>query len=160
MITNVSSVAAVCVTAATAYKTSKAGINAYTQTLAIGNAKYGIRANAIMPGLMETPMAIEGLSQELGIAKEKLIAQRNAAVPLGGQMGTAWDVAWAAVFLASDEARFITLRTFPGIGGFIVWMGHDPFPCPCNTAVLDFHGRMKPAALALQGVFLSKAGQP
>jgi NAD(P)-dependent dehydrogenase (short-subunit alcohol dehydrogenase family) len=116
-ITNVSSVAAVCVTPAVAYKTSKAGINAYTQTLALGNAKYGIRANVIMPGLMETPMAIEGLSQELGIAKEKLIAQRHAAVPLGGHMGTAWDVAWAAVFLASDEARFITGVMLPVDGG-------------------------------------------
>ena len=116
-ITNVSSVAAVCVTPAVAYKTSKAGINAYTQTLALGNAKYGIRANVIMPGLMETPMAIEGLSSELGIAKEKLIAQRHAAVPLGGHMGTAWDVAWAAVFLASDEARFITGVMLPVDGG-------------------------------------------
>jgi NAD(P)-dependent dehydrogenase (short-subunit alcohol dehydrogenase family) len=116
-ITNVSSIAAICVTPAIAYKTSKAGINAYTQTLALGNAKYGIRANVIMPGLMETPMAIEGLSQELGIAKEKLIAQRHAAVPLGGHMGTAWDVAWAAVFLASDEARFITGVMLPVDGG-------------------------------------------
>ena len=116
-ITNVSSIAAICVTPAVAYKTSKAGINAYTQTLALGNAKYGIRANVIMPGLMETPMAIEGLSAELGIAKEKLIAQRHAAVPLGGHMGTAWDVAWAAVFLASDEARFITGVLLPVDGG-------------------------------------------
>ena len=116
-ITNVSSIAAICATPAVAYKTSKAGINAYTQSLAIGNAKYGIRANVIMPGLMETPMAIEGLSSELGIAKEKLIAQRHAAVPLGGHMGTAWDVAWAAVFLASDEARFITGVMLPVDGG-------------------------------------------
>jgi len=116
-ITNVSSIAAICVTPAVAYKTSKAGINAYTQTLALGNAKYGIRANVIMPGLMETPMAIEGLSQELHIPKEKLIAQRHAAVPLGGHMGTAWDVAWAAVFLASDEARFITGVMLPVDGG-------------------------------------------
>jgi len=107
-ITNVSSIAAICVTPAVAYKTSKAGINAYTQSLALGNAKYGIRANVILPGLMETPMAIEGISRERGIPKEELIRQRHAAVPLGARMGTAWDVAWAAVFLASDEARFIT----------------------------------------------------
>ena len=107
-ITNVSSIAALCVTPAVAYKTSKAGINAYTQSLALGNAKYGIRANVILPGLMETPMAIEGISRERGIPKEELIRQRHAAVPLGAHMGTAWDVAWAAVFLASDEARFIT----------------------------------------------------
>jgi NAD(P)-dependent dehydrogenase (short-subunit alcohol dehydrogenase family) len=116
-ITNVSSIAAICVTPAVAYKTSKAGINAYTQTLALGNAKYGVRANVIMPGLMETPMAIEGISGERGISKEALIAQRHAAVPLGGRMGTAWDVAWAAVFLASDEARFITGVMLPVDGG-------------------------------------------
>jgi NAD(P)-dependent dehydrogenase (short-subunit alcohol dehydrogenase family) len=116
-ITNVSSIAAVCSTPAVAYKTSKAGINAYTQSLAIGNAKYGIRANVIMPGLMETPMAIEGISRERGIPKEELIRQRHAAVPLGGKMGTAWDVAWAAVFLASDEARFVTGVLLPVDGG-------------------------------------------
>jgi NAD(P)-dependent dehydrogenase (short-subunit alcohol dehydrogenase family) len=116
-ITNVSSIAAVCVTPAVAYKTSKAGINAYTQSLALGNAKYGIRANVIMPGLMETPMAIEGLSRELGIPKPELIRRRHEAVPLGARMGTAWDVAWAAVFLASDEARFITGVMLPVDGG-------------------------------------------
>ena len=42
---------------------------------------------------------------------------------------------------------------FPRCGGFIVWMGHDSFPCTANTAVLDFHGRMKPAARALAEVF-------
>ena len=57
-----------------------------------GNAKFGVRANVIMPGLMETPMAIEGLSEALGIPKDKLIEQRHASVPLGGRMGTAWDV--------------------------------------------------------------------
>ena len=108
VILNISSVAAVCSTGIVAYKTSKAGVNAYTQSLAIGNAKYGIRANVIMPGLMNTPMAIEGISEARGIPKEKLIEQRDAQVPLRGKMGTAWDVAYAALFLASDEARFIT----------------------------------------------------
>jgi NAD(P)-dependent dehydrogenase (short-subunit alcohol dehydrogenase family) len=116
-ITNISSIAAVCATPSVAYKTSKAGINAYTQSLALGNAKHGIRANVIMPGLMETPMAIEGLSQALGIPKPKLIEQRHASVPLGAHMGTAWDVAWASVFLASDEARFVTGVMLPVDGG-------------------------------------------
>ena len=107
-IVNVSSIAAVCSTGIVAYKTSKAGVNAYTQSLAVGNAKYGIRANAIMPGLMNTPMAIEGISKALGVAREELIRQRDAQVPLGARMGTAWDVAYAALFLHSDEARFIT----------------------------------------------------
>jgi NAD(P)-dependent dehydrogenase (short-subunit alcohol dehydrogenase family) len=117
VITNVSSVAAVCSTGIVAYKTSKAGVNAYTQSLAIGNAKYGIRANVIMPGLMNTPMAIEGISAATGVPKEDLIRQRDAAVPLRGKMGTAWDVAHAALFLASDEARFITGVALPVDGG-------------------------------------------
>jgi NAD(P)-dependent dehydrogenase (short-subunit alcohol dehydrogenase family) len=116
-ITNVSSIAAVCSTPAVAYKASKAGVNAYTQSLAIGNASYGIRANAIMPGLIETPMAIEGISRERGIPKDALIRDRHAAVPLGARMGTAWDVAWAAVYLASDEARFVTGVILPVDGG-------------------------------------------
>lgn len=107
-ITNVSSIAAVCSTGIVAYKTSKAGLNAYTQSLAVGNAKYGIRANVIMPGLMNTPMAIEGISQGTGVSKEELIRRRDAQVPLRARMGTAWDVAHAALFLASDEAGFIT----------------------------------------------------
>jgi NAD(P)-dependent dehydrogenase (short-subunit alcohol dehydrogenase family) len=107
-IVNVSSIAAVCATPIVAYKASKAGVNAYTQSLAIGNAKYGIRANVVMPGLMNTPMAIEGIARARGISKEDLVRARDAQVPLGGKMGTAWDVAYAALFLASDEARFIT----------------------------------------------------
>jgi NAD(P)-dependent dehydrogenase (short-subunit alcohol dehydrogenase family) len=116
-ILNVSSIAAVCATPIVAYKASKAAINAYTQSLAVGNAKYGIRANVIMPGLMNTPMAIDGISRALGVAKEELIRQRDALVPLGGKMGTAWDVAYAALFLASDEARFITGVALPVDGG-------------------------------------------
>jgi NAD(P)-dependent dehydrogenase (short-subunit alcohol dehydrogenase family) len=116
-IVNISSVAAVCSTGIVAYKTSKAGINAYTQSLAVGNARYGIRANVIMPGLMNTPMAIEGISEALGVSKQDLIRARDAAVPLRAKMGTAWDVAYAALFLASDEAAFITGAVLPVDGG-------------------------------------------
>jgi NAD(P)-dependent dehydrogenase (short-subunit alcohol dehydrogenase family) len=108
-IVNISSIAAVAAaTELTAYKVSKAGLNALTHAVAMANARYGIRANAIMPGLIETPMAIENIARRQGIAKEEVIRQRNARVPLGGKMGTAWDVAHAALFLASDEAQFIT----------------------------------------------------
>jgi len=117
VITNISSAAAVCSVGIMAYKTSKAGMNAYTQSLAIGNASFGIRANAIMPGLMNTPMAIEGISEALGVDREALITQRDALVPLRGGMGTAWDVAHASLFLASDEARFITGAILPVDGG-------------------------------------------
>lgn len=116
-IINISSIAAVCSTSIVAYKTSKAGVNALTHQIALENAKYNIRANAIMPGLMNTPMAIEGISKARGVPKEDLIRQRDGAVPLGGKMGTAWDVAYAALFLASDEAKFITGVMLPVDGG-------------------------------------------
>ncbi|MCB1748240.1 MAG: SDR family oxidoreductase [Gammaproteobacteria bacterium] len=116
VITNISSIAAVCSMGLVSYKTSKAALNAYTHALATGNARYGIRANVIMPGLMDTPMAIEGYVAA-GHDRAALIAERNAAVPLGGHMGTAWDVANAALFLASDEARFITGVCLPVDGG-------------------------------------------
>jgi NAD(P)-dependent dehydrogenase (short-subunit alcohol dehydrogenase family) len=66
---------------------------------------------------MNTPMAIEGISRERGVPKERLIEVRDAQVPLGQKMGTAWDVAHAALFLASDEARFVTGVLLPVDGG-------------------------------------------
>ena len=115
-IINISSLAAIASTGMAAYKVSKAGVNALTQQIAMGNARYGIRCNAILPGLMNTPMAIEGIAAATGASKEQLIEARNAMVPLGG-MGTAWDVAKAATFLASDDASFITGVLLPVDGG-------------------------------------------
>ena len=117
VIINISSIAAVCSVGMVAYKTSKAGVNALTHSLALGNARYGIRVNAIMPGLMNTPMAIETISQVRGVDRERLIRERDAQVPLGEKMGTAWDIAHAALFLASDEAKFITGVVLPVDGG-------------------------------------------
>lgn len=116
-INNISSVAAIASTAMMAYKISKAGVMALTQHVAMGNAKYGIRANCILPGLMNTPMAVEGFSRTLNKSREEIIAMRNARVPLGSKMGTADDVAFAALFLASDEAKFITGVNLPVDGG-------------------------------------------
>jgi len=117
VIINISSIAAVCSVGMLAYKTSKAGVNALTHSLALGNARYGIRVNAIMPGLMNTPMAIETISQVRGVEREQLVRERDAQVPLAGGMGTAWDIAYAALFLASDEAKFITGVVLPVDGG-------------------------------------------
>lgn len=107
-IVNVSSIAAVATAGIAAYKSSKAAVNALTQHLAAANFRHGIRVNAVMPGLMDTPMAIGGHSSALDVDPEDMRRKRNNIVPLGKQQGTGWDTAYAALFLASEEARFIT----------------------------------------------------
>lgn len=106
-IVNVSSAAAVGKYPYVAYKAAKAGVVAFTEQLALQNAQYGIRANCILPGLIATPMAVDTRVREWKQSREQVSAERNAKVPLGRQ-GTGWDVANAALFLASDEANFIT----------------------------------------------------
>ena len=77
-----------------------------TRALSVRYAPHGIRANAILPGVMNTPLIHRQISGQFRDADE-MIRARNAASPMG-RMGDAWDVAYAALFLASDEARFIT----------------------------------------------------
>ncbi len=113
----ISSIAALCSIGMVAYETSKAGLNALSRSIAMGNAKYGIRSNVIMPGLMDTPMAIEGNVDALGLSRDEIRARRDALVPLGAKMGTAWDVAYAALFFASDESKFVTGTVLPVDGG-------------------------------------------
>jgi NAD(P)-dependent dehydrogenase (short-subunit alcohol dehydrogenase family) len=107
-IVNVSSLAAIAAAGnLTAYKLSKAGVNALTQNLALTNAKHGVRANAVMPGFIDTPMGVDAPAAAFGLDRAAYAEGRANHVPLGRQ-GTAWDVAHAALFLASDEARFVT----------------------------------------------------
>jgi NAD(P)-dependent dehydrogenase (short-subunit alcohol dehydrogenase family) len=96
---------------------------AYTQQLAIQNAEFGVRANAILPGLMDTPMAVDTRARAIGKSRAEIAAMRDAQVPLRHKMGTAWDVANAALFLASDEANFITGVALPVDGGALVKIG-------------------------------------
>jgi len=103
-----------------AYKATKAGIIAFTQQVAIQNAEFGIRANVILPGLMDTPMAVDTRARATGRTRAEVAAGRDARVPLRHKMGTAWDVANAALFLASDEANFITGVALPVDGGALV----------------------------------------
>lgn len=116
---NISSLAATAGGIQLAYEVSKAGVNRLTTSVAQSNARYGIRCNAIMMGYMDTPMAVSGIAQASGRSTAEVRAERDARVPLKGKMGTAWDTAHAALFLASDEAQFITgeiLRVDGGMG--------------------------------------------
>ncbi|MHB8530677.1 MAG: SDR family NAD(P)-dependent oxidoreductase [Caulobacteraceae bacterium] len=122
-IVNISSLAAIAPANILAYEISKAGVNKLTTSVAAANARHLIRCNAIMPGLMDTPMAIETIARARGESVDQVRAARNARVPLGGRMGTAWDVAHAALFLASDEAKFITGVVLPVDGGMSVRRG-------------------------------------
>jgi NAD(P)-dependent dehydrogenase (short-subunit alcohol dehydrogenase family) len=123
VILTISSVAAWEVYPTVAYKATKAAMIAYTQQLAIQNAEYGVRANAILPGLMDTPMAVDTRARVTGKSRAEIAAMRDAKVPLRKKMGTAWDVANAALFLASDEANFITGAALPVDGGALVKIG-------------------------------------
>jgi NAD(P)-dependent dehydrogenase (short-subunit alcohol dehydrogenase family) len=122
-IINISSAAAVENYPLVAYKATKAAMVAYTKQLAIQNAKYGVRANVILPGLMDTPMAVDTRARQSGKSRAEVAAMRDAKVPLRQRMGTAWDVANAALFLASDEANFITGVALPVDGGALVRIG-------------------------------------
>ncbi len=123
-IVNISSIAALAAAIPlTAYKISKAGINALSQSLAVDNAAHGVRVNTIMPGLLDTPMAIDAWAAKLDIPRERIRAQRDAMVPLRAKMGSGWDVAHASAFLHSREAEFITGVLLPVDGGQLARVG-------------------------------------
>lgn len=124
-IVNISSVASIRYTGypSAVYNASKGALNQLTQNVAVQYARLGIRANCVLPGLMDTPMIREPLQDAYGAGgEEEMIRRRNEQVPLG-RMGDAWDVAYAALFLASDEARYIT-------GAFLVVDGG--LSCKCS----------------------------
>ena len=109
-IVNISSIAAIRYTGIpyVTYYATKAGILQMTQGIALQYAEKNIRANAILPGLMNTPMIREPLKEAYADGDvEKMIEIRNNQCPMK-RMGDAWDVAYAALFLASDEAKYIT----------------------------------------------------
>jgi NAD(P)-dependent dehydrogenase (short-subunit alcohol dehydrogenase family) len=107
-IVNISSMAAWSNYPWVGYKTTKSAVIALTEQTAARNAKYNIRANVILPGLMDTPMAVDTRAREWNKPREEIAAERDAKVPLGGKMGTGWDVAYAALFLACEESKFVT----------------------------------------------------
>ncbi|MBV9782210.1 MAG: SDR family oxidoreductase [Acidisphaera sp.] len=100
------------------YSASKAGVIQFSRSTAGSYAQRGVRCNTVVPGLMHTPLVEHRLLRQLaGNDAEALIAARNAAVPMG-RMGTAWDVAHAVLFLASDEAAYITGTEIVVDGGY------------------------------------------
>lgn len=99
-----------------AYNVTKAALLQFTKATAVIYAKKGVRLNAVVPGLMETPYTFQMASRYANGDYEAFKATRDAQVPMG-RMGDAWDVANAAVFLVSDEARYITGQEIVVDGG-------------------------------------------
>jgi NAD(P)-dependent dehydrogenase (short-subunit alcohol dehydrogenase family) len=97
-----------------AYSAAKAAVNQLTRMLAVQYAGRGIRVNAILPGLIDTPLVYRQLSA--GRSPADVRAERAARSPTGA-MGSAYDVAHAALFLASDESAYITGALLPVDGG-------------------------------------------
>lgn len=114
VVVNVSSLAAVRDTGYVypVYSAAKAGVNQLTVSLALTYARDGLRANAIMPGLIETPMVSRQVTSD-----PAALAARHALSPTG-RMGRPQDVADAAVFLASDRAAYINGVCLPVDGGW------------------------------------------
>jgi len=99
------------------YYTTKAAVIGFSRGVALEYAGRNIRSNVIMPGLMNTPMIVEPLKGVYGGGDvEKMIEKRNAQCPMG-VMGDAWDVAEAALYLASDAAKYVTATELVVDGG-------------------------------------------
>jgi NAD(P)-dependent dehydrogenase (short-subunit alcohol dehydrogenase family) len=96
-------------TSLVAYSTAKAGLSGFTRALAADHAADGVRVNCIVVGMVETPLIVKQQGPEV-------LEKRRAAIPLKTS-GTAWDVAHAAVYLASDESRWVTGVDLPIDGG-------------------------------------------
>lgn len=123
-IVNISSLASVAGDSAIAYMVSKAAVNRLTLAVASSNAVHGVRCNAILPGLIDTPMGIDATVAATAASATQVRAARSARVPLKGGMGDAWDTAYAALFLASDEAKHVTGALLPVDGGFTTRVGN------------------------------------
>jgi len=117
-IVNISSIGAIRCTAMpmVAYNTSKAGVVAFTRSVAMQYAAQGIRANAIMPGVLLTSMAMHDIDIRMPGDREEVLRAGHELAPMN-HMGEAWDVAKAAMFLASDDSKYITGVALPVDGG-------------------------------------------
>lgn len=105
------------------YAAAKAGLMQFTRVTAVAYAAKGVRLNCVVPGLMFTPLVQRLADRYAGGDYDAMVAKRHAQVPMG-RMGDAWDVAYAALFLASDEARYITGTEIVVDGGLTVSTGY------------------------------------
>lgn len=123
-IVNVSSIASIRYTGypSVSYNTSKGAINQLTQNIAVQYAPKQIRANCVLPGLMNTPMIHASVKGAYDDDVEQMVRARDAICPMG-HMGDAWDVAHASLFLASDEAKYITGHMLVVDGGITCKVG-------------------------------------
>jgi NAD(P)-dependent dehydrogenase (short-subunit alcohol dehydrogenase family) len=102
------------------YYATKGAVVALSRAIALELAKKGIRCNSVSPGLMNTPMVHRGLTAAYGADGDidNLIRVRDAQCPMG-HMGTGWDTAYACLYLASDEAAYVTAHDLVVDGGLI-----------------------------------------
>lgn len=107
-IINVSAVSGMLASESAPYGTTKAAVIALTRDMASGLGRFGIRANCLVPGHLYTPSGVRSRSDRRELRRR---------LSMTGVEGTGWDVAWAALFLASDQARFITSTVLPIDGG-------------------------------------------
>jgi NAD(P)-dependent dehydrogenase (short-subunit alcohol dehydrogenase family) len=113
-----------------AYGMSKCGVEALTHSIAVNYAPWGVRSNCVILGRIDTPHSIEGHHwhpDPNGPTRDEVVARAGRFVPLG-RIGTAWDVANAVLFLASDEAGYITGVNLPVDGGALAIVGHYQRP--------------------------------
>ncbi|MET8523958.1 SDR family oxidoreductase [Nocardioides sp. NPDC004968] len=100
-----------------AYAASKAGLQAFTRATAIAYVKKGIRVNTVVVGMMDTPLVASRVAKQVGATDVAAFAEKRKALVPMGRMGSAWDIANAVLFLASDEAGFITATQIVVDGG-------------------------------------------
>ncbi|MFE4667507.1 SDR family NAD(P)-dependent oxidoreductase [Streptomyces sp. NPDC056716] len=101
---------------AIAYATAKTAVMSLTRSLALEYAPHGVRVNCVAPGMVDTPMGVDQIVRATGASRADVVAQRVTMIPMGHQ-GTSWDVANAALFLASDDSAFITGAVLAVDGG-------------------------------------------
>ena len=114
-IVNIASTAGLRAHRSTPYTTSKAAVIGLTFSMAADHGRENIRVNAIAPGLVYTPMVAPRMDDDLRDS-------RREASPLGIE-GTGWDIGWAALYLASDESRWVTGVVLPVDAGLTVTTG-------------------------------------